>query len=99
MAIATNNPAKMNVSLFPTELTVSNEVLLGAISVFVEEVNRNGNSFNIDENVSTIWSYAILPIQSMYACNWDLDKLSRIFFYLNFDITSTSDFGTCMTVI
>ncbi len=41
----------MTVSLFPTELSISNEVLSGAIAVFIEEINRNGNSLNIDENV------------------------------------------------
>ncbi len=51
----TTDTDRDQVSLFPSELSISNDVVSLSISILIEDINRNGNSSNINESVRNLY--------------------------------------------
>ena len=52
LSLATSVSVTQSVSLFPTELSISNEALSGTISILEENIKRNVSNLNVFEEVS-----------------------------------------------
>ena len=52
LSMATSVSVTQSVSLFPSELSISNEALSSTISILVENIKRNVSNLNVLEEVS-----------------------------------------------
>ena len=52
LSLATSVSVTQSVSLFPTELSISNKALSGTISILVENIKRNVSNLDVFEEVS-----------------------------------------------